>query len=250
MINAIILAGEERSKKWQDVDNKALFPLNGKKMIDYVIEALKNIEGVKRIVVVGPRQQLISSLTNDGVEVLDSSGGIMENLRAGVVHLATGESLLVCSCDIPFITSEAINDFISQARDIKADLCYPIIEKSVNEKKFPEARRTYVKIREGTFTGGNIFYVNPEAVERGFDLADRLLKERKKPMKMAWILGPGFLCRLALGILSVDNIEKKVSKLLNIKAKAVISRYAEIGNDVDRPDDVAFAASYLTNKKD
>lgn len=249
MLNAIILAGEEKSSKWNDVSNKALLKISGKLMIEYVIEALKSSECIDKIIVAGPREQLFDKLSNKVDGIVDTNSSIMDNLMAGVKHLGSRENLLVCTCDIPFITSEAINDFIQSAQDSGADLCYPIIEKRVNIRRFPDAQRTYVRIKEGTFTGGNLFYVNPLAIEKGYHLAVRFLKNRKRPLEMARIIGLSFLAQLLIGRLSLDRIERKFSTILDIKAKAIISSYAEIGNDIDKPSDVIVATNYLGNQK-
>jgi hypothetical protein len=54
---------------------------------------------------------------------------------------------------------------------------------------------------------------------------------------------------LLIGKLTIERIEKKFSEILNIKAKAVLSRYAEIGNDIDKPSDVLYAEAYLKQTK-
>ena len=173
----------------------------------------------------------------------------MDNVIAGVQFLGAEEGLLICSCDIPFITPEAINDFIDQAQRLGADLCYPVVGKKIALEKFPEAKRTFVRVREGTFTGGNIFFVNSKAIETGYELGTRLISVRKKPLQMAQILGLGFSVCLLLWKLSIDRIEKRFSKILNIKVEAVFSEYAEIGNDIDKPSDVIYAEAYLNQKK-
>ena len=85
--------------------------------------------------------------------------------------------------------------------------------------------------------------------ETGYELGTRLISVRKKPLQMAQILGLGFSVCLLLGKLSIDRIEKRFSKILNIKVKAVFSEYAEIGNDIDKPSDVIYAEAYLNQKK-
>lgn len=248
MLSAVILAGSQQFNGEYGVRNKAFLRLNGKLMIEYVIEALNKTGNIEKIVVVGPEGQLKGELESRVDNVIDANGSIMENVAAGVRYLGTEEGILICSCDIPYITPEAINDFIDQAQRSGADLCYPIVEKKVTIKKFPAAERTYVKVKEGIFTGGNIFYINSKAVEIGFKLGERLLNARKKPLQMAGILGIGFLIRLLTGKLSIREIEKKFIKISDIKAKAIFSNYAEIGHDVDKPGDVIFAKAFFEKK--
>lgn len=246
MLNAIILAGTQSIKKWNDSGNKALFRINGRMMIDYVIDAVKGASDIDRVVIVGPKSELAEHFKDRVDAVIDCSGSIMENIITGAKYLGNDNHILICSSDIPLVTSEAISDFIHKANALNADLCYPIVEKSENDKKYPEIERTYVRIKEGTFTGGNIFYVNPLILDKGFTLAEKLVNNRKKPLKMAKILSFRFLVQLLLGNLTIERIEKRFSKILDIHAKAVISKYPEIGNDVDKPSDVIIATAHLS----
>ncbi len=248
MLNAVILAGEQPVKGSEHIRNKALFPINGKYMAEYVIDAVRNASGIGKIVVVGPEKELKEYFHDKVDAIIDSNGTIMENIRAAVNYLGYGSNLLICTSDIPMITPEAINDFVRKCEEVKGDLCYPIIEKRVNDVKYPGVERTYVKVREGVFTGGNIIYANPVILQRGYEFADRLLKARKNPLKMAWILGFTFMLQLMLGTLSIKRVEKKFSRLMDMKGKAIISEFPEIGNDVDKPSDVKIATSYLSEQ--
>ncbi|MCX7922763.1 MAG: nucleotidyltransferase family protein [Clostridia bacterium] len=245
MINVIILAGFQEIKNYKGDGNKALIQINGKAIIEYVIEAVKGADNIDKIVVVGNKSELEMHLKDRVDTIIDTNGTIIENLVAGIKYLSTEKHVLVCSSDIPFITAEAINDFVNKSRELGADLCYPIVEKGVNDRKFPEMERTYVKVREGAFTGGNIFYINPKIIESRLHIAEKLLELRKKPLKMAGLLNSRFMLQLLMGTLSINKIEKKFSSIMNINAKAVISQYPEVGSDIDKVGDVVVAAAYL-----
>ena len=246
MINALVLAGNQPIKTWSNAMNKALLRINGKMMIDYVIDALKVSYGIGKIVVVGFGSELRDSIKNKVDAFIESNGTIMQNVLEGIKFLGFSDSILICTSDIPLITPEAISDFIKKAEALKVDLCYPIVEKKQNDRKFPEIERTYVKMKEGTYTGGNIIFMNPSILEKGYELAEKIVENRKNPFKIAHILSFGFMVRLMLGILTIDKVEKKFSNLLGIKAKAVVSDYPEIGNDVDKPSDVIIASAHLS----
>ncbi|HQD41289.1 MAG TPA: molybdopterin-guanine dinucleotide biosynthesis protein A, partial [Bacillota bacterium] len=111
--------------------------------------------------------------------------------------------------------------------------------------KYPGAKRTYTELKDGTFTGGNMFYVNPRVVEGSADLARRLVGYRKKPWKMCSVLGWDFVLRLLSGNLSIAEVEERMSALLGIKLAAIISPYPEVGNDVDKESDLMLAREYM-----
>lgn len=245
MVDVIILAGEQLIKGLEDAGNKALYLINRKMMIEYVIDAAKAAEDIKKVVVVGPKAKLSSHLNGKVDAVIDSVGNVMENVMAGIRYLKPQGNILICSCDIPLITTEAINDFISRSKALNADLCYPIVEKAVNDNKYPGMERTYVRIKEGRFTGGNIFYVNPSAVENGLLFADKLVKVRKNPLKMARLLSFRFMLRLILGSLTIGAVEERFSRVTGIKARAIVTLFPEVGQDVDKSSDLNMASYYL-----
>ncbi|MCX8128942.1 MAG: nucleotidyltransferase family protein [Clostridia bacterium] len=246
MLNVIILASDHGTHKWNDTVNKALLKINGRAMIDYVVDAFRNVEYIKKIVVVGNVDELETVLKDKVDAVIAPEGLIVDNIIAGVKYLGKEMPLLISSCDIPLITADAVKDFIFNARDMGADFCYPIVEKSINISKYPEFERTYIKVKEGTFTGGNIFYLNPQIIEKGYALASKLLEARKNPLKMVTIVSPGFAAQFAMGRLTIDKMEKKFSELSGIKARVFVSEYPEIGNDVDKSSDVIAVTAHLS----
>lgn len=248
MVNAIIIAGGKSIKGMEESGNKAVYSINGKMMVEYIIEALRSTYNVGKIVVVGPKDSLGNSIENKVDTMIDSDGTLMENVMEGVKYLGYNENILISTCDIPFITKEAVEDFIKNSELSCADLCYPIVEKKINDAKYPNMERSYVKLKEGRFTGGNLFYVNPIVVQRNFDFAEKLLSYRKKPIKMARLMSFNFVIRLLIGNININMIEKKFSEITGINAKAIVSLYPEIGQDVDKTQDVYAAASYLNAK--
>ncbi len=244
-MNAIVLAGEKKGEKANAIENKALLKINDKYMIDYVLDSLRKVPQIDKIAVVGDEEQLSGAIANKVDYIIQGTDSIIENIMIALDCFTGDKEILLLTCDIPMITHEALEHFIKNAREKNADLCYSIVEKSLNDERYPEVKRTYAKLKEGEFTGGNVFYFNPEIKERCMDFADQMLKFRKSPAKMAGILGFVFLIKLALGILTIDAIKKKCDKLLNINAAVVISPYPEIGNDVDKISDIEFVKKYL-----
>jgi len=241
MVNCIILAGKEESQL--KTENKALIELQGKPMISYVIDALKASRYVGDIVVVGDRGQL-SSISNE-VNIIDHNGHILDNIRVGVDYFKENAMILIATCDIPLLTGEAVDDFIKKSLETKADICYPIINKTTCDVAYPESKRTYASLREGQFTGGNLFMLNPKIFDKCMHIAEQMINYRKCPTKMSRVLGLSFLIKFLAGKLAIKDIENRASELLNIRAKAIISDYAEIGNDVDKPEHVEIIQKYI-----
>ena len=156
-----------------------------------------------------------------------------------------GEKVLISTSDIPMITEEAVRDFILKGQAVDADLCYSIVDKKAMLSKYPNARRTYVKLREGEYTGGNLFLLDSRKLDSCIAIGNKMLLYRKKPWKMSKLLGVSFLIKLLIGRLSIEDIEKRVGTIMDIKGKAILSDYPEVGNDVDKPEDLVQAIKYL-----
>lgn len=252
MYDAIILAGGENSKylsKFSPQPYEAMIEIAGKPMVSFVAQALSASQNVDRIFVVGPVKELSRCDFPDNVFIVESGATIIETIKFGIKALGHQRKVLFVTADIPLLTAEAINDFLTQCAKVDADLYYPIVKREVNNKCYPGNKRTYVRLKEGTYTGGNIFLVNPAIVPQCTVVADRIIENRKNPFKLACILGWKFVFQFIFGTLSLIEVEKRVSELLGITGAVINSEYPELGIDVDKPSDLelvkaAFSAEY------
>ncbi|HOV79141.1 MAG TPA: nucleotidyltransferase family protein [Bacillota bacterium] len=241
MIDAVVLAGSPNDGPLQEcspVLHEALIPIGGRAMVEYVVDALLNSRQIRRVLVVGPEAELSSMLSGDRVSVAGSAGGIMQNIEAGLSRLPGAKRVLLATSDIPMLTSEAVDDFLTLCGDMSGDLYYPVISRNEVEKKFPSTRRTYVSLRSGVYTGGNLFIINPAKFKMCVDNGQKLISLRKSPVGLCRLLGVVFVVKFLTRTLTLHEAEKKVSELLGIKGTVVISRFPEIGVDVDKPDDL------------
>ncbi|WP_051286552.1 molybdenum cofactor guanylyltransferase [Salinimicrobium terrae] len=100
-IEAFVLAGGKSSRMGTD---KGLVQLNGKPMISYVLKALEETELPVKIIANNPEYEKFGlPVCNDLVKEKGPMGGLLTALNN-----TDAEVVLLISCDIPFITSEAI----------------------------------------------------------------------------------------------------------------------------------------------
>lgn len=250
-MNVIVLAGEKKDNNANNLNeekvNKAFYKIKNKYMIEYVIQTLRKTKYIGSIAVVGPKDKLEPVIGHIVDYIAEGTDSIVSNVLLGLEFFPDEKEMLIVTSDIPMITVEAIEDFIDRSRLRNVDLCYSIVNKKVNDEKYPGVRRTYARLWEGRFTGGNVFYFNPEIKDRCRDFIDKMLEYRKSPAKMAGVLGFIFIIRLALGILTINAIQRKCEKLLGIRGAAIISPYPEIGNDVDRISDLEFVEKFINS---
>lgn len=250
-IRAVVLAGNSKDGeiiKGKKISNKAFYPINKKPMLHYVLDILLKVKEIEETVVVGPVEELKEVVDNYKVTIIPHQDGIIENVMASKNGWENGRLLIVTS-DIPMITTHSIEDFIHQTSKSKAQLFYPIIERKKNEEVFPGVNRTYVTLLDGTYTGGNISIIDVESIEGAAEQGKKLVQLRKSPLRLANFLGWFFLFKLITKRLSIEDLENRVSTLLNLKAKAVISPYPQLGTDVDKDSDIDIAEEYLKKQE-
>ena len=81
---------------------------------------------------------------------------------------------------------------------------------------------------------------------QGQQVAREIFARRKSPLKLCNWLGWSFIIKLLLHRLTIADAEKRTSELLHINCKAIITRHAGIGMDIDKPADLELAAQYVT----
>ncbi len=250
--DAVILAGGENSselKKIAPYDNEALIIIGNYPMIYYVYRALRATPAINNIIVSGPVEALRNILPRED-KLFFVEGG--ENAIDSFAHAVTilegkrvSDKVLVVPTDVPFITSEAIEDFLTCCEASKADFYYPLTCKEVNERKYPGVVRTYVRLKEGVFTGGNLFLLRSKLIPACLEMGVKLFYRRKNPLAMARLFGVSLVWKYLLGRLSIQMAEKRFYEVVGIRGKGIISSYAEVGVDVDKPCDLQLAQEYL-----
>ena len=247
MFDAIVVAGSDNSGPLKDCSNEsyeALIRIGTKPMVRYVVDALLKSGIVHRVVIAGPKQ-LKQFMPEESVEVIETGYGIIENAVKALEYVDSSRPVIIATCDIPLLTAPAVRDFVESSLKDSADFFYPIVSMDEVFRRFPEIKRTSAKLREGRFTGGNLFFLNPTVVPKSVEKARQFVNYRKSPIKLCRILGLEFVLKFFLSRLTIPELEKKVSEVLGIKVKAIVTQYPEIGIDVDKPSDYSIVSAYL-----
>jgi len=235
-IGAVVLAGGRVPATLAHLcDHRALLQLNGRFLLEYLLNTLDATPSVAATVVVAPADALppLSHLAGYRAAAGDS---IVENMRHGANALVDEHvtHLLFITGDIPLVTSDGLEDYIAESLHSGAALTYPIIPRAACEARFPGARRTYVHLREGTFTGGNAIFTTADLLDDKHRLIQDLYAARKCPVKLAKLLGLSTVLRLLSGTLSLPYLEGVATRILGAPARAIVSSHPEIGFDVDK----------------
>lgn len=249
-MDAIILAGALNTGLLRAVSAaryEAEIEIAGKPMVEYVITALNSVSLINRIVLVGAKAAF-SREEAQNLILVDPGDSLVESLINGLNSLKPTEPVLVVTSDIPLITMEALEDFIKRCLQVKGDLYYSFVSKSSNEAKYPGVRRTYVRLKEGVFTGGNLVLLSERVVLNHQGTLKKVAALRKKPLRLCSMLGWDYFFKFIIGQLTIDQIETRISEAIKLKAVGIISPFPEVGVDIDKPSDWELAQRVLSKK--
>lgn len=256
-LGAVILSGRSPEEKdplatYSLGRPKGLISIAGRPMIAYVVEALARSRYVSHIVVVGLPPQERPPLPAP-VAHLPAHGDMLDNAEAGIRYLLSLSpdlgGVLISSADLPLLTPTIVDQFVEACLETDHDLYYGVIERSLMEARFPTSHRTYVRLAEGEFAGGDLLLVRAGAatVDRG--LWRRLASARKSPLRQARMLGGVWpLFKLLIGRMSLREGEQRTSRALHIRGRAVVCTWPEIGMDVDKPFQLEIARAELEGR--
>jgi len=234
---AVVLAGGDRDDRLAatvGAASKALVPLRDVPMGAYVAHALRASGVVGTIVWVGPTDVRIRRLVDvdvpSGRRMVDS---LSLGLGAALALADRDARLLIVTADLPWWEPDGVRHFVHDAPS--ADLVYPIVREADALARFPDQSRTYARLRDGRFTGGNAVLLRRSAVAALLPVLDAAFHARKRPWDLARLVGFGTLVGLLTGTARLDRIEERVSAILGVSARAFVSRDATIAADVDDP---------------
>lgn len=242
-VNAVVLGGGQNDALAQraGVVSKALLQYADRPLVSYVLDALRGCPEIGQIIYVGEADSMITASTDS---IVPAGETFIASLTAGVeaaLALEPAAPVLVTTADLPWLRSEAVADFLEAARG--ADLAYPVIRKETAEAQFPWQQRTFVRLRDGQFTGGNMMLLSPRMVPVLLPFAERAYQGRKNPLTLARLFGFDFIFRLLFGTLGLRAIETRAERVLGLPVRALETRHASIGADVDKPEHLLAGSS-------
>ena len=247
MYDAVILAGSPNTGPLAECsaeNYEALIKIGDKPMVRYVVDALLDSKLVNKIAISGP-EELARYFPEDSVVVVETEGTVIGNALKALAAVDNTKPVIISTCDIPLLTAEAVIDFIKLCQGTDAHFFYPIVSMAEASQRYPGVKRTSAKIKEGKFTGGNIFVLNQGLNSRVTAKAQEFVNLRKSPIQLAKLLGFKFVFKLLVGRLAIPELEAKVSEVLGLTVKAVITMFPEIGIDVDKPSDYSIVSAFL-----
>ncbi len=111
MVTALIMAGGKGTRMGLDVE-KPLVEINGKPMVQYVIDALKNTDKIDHIIVAISKntRKTETFLNEQGVDTIETPGdGYVNDLGFIISNFRLDDILLTITADLPLINSDMVS---------------------------------------------------------------------------------------------------------------------------------------------
>ncbi len=246
-VRAVVLAGAKNDgalAQVSDVRYEAQIPLGDRSLLQHVLAACREAEHIDEITVVGfaAFEQYLAGCQE---KIVPAGNSFIESLQSGLDGSQEADFLLFCTADAPLVSGPALDDFIERCLQQPAEFFACVVKRQTVQEQFGQVQRTWVRLREGYITLGSCFFGSVGAIRKVIPAFRRLYRVRKNIMRMAVILGPVFILKLLVGRASLQDIEGVLGRMLQVEGRAVLSPYAEMAQDIDKPEDLESVSRWM-----
>jgi hypothetical protein len=140
-------------------------------------------------------------------------------------------------------STEAITDLLTCAPD--SDVVYPVVSQDDVQAYYPGRQASYVKTKEGLFTGSSCLIFRPSTALAKEKLLVDLLNARKSAQAMLALIGPWVAMKILLSTLSLGQFETYLSEAIGLDCRVFITHFPELLISIDSPDDIELVRSEL-----
>lgn len=236
--------------------HKALVPVAGVPMLVRVVQSLRAAREIHKI-----------AISIDDPAILHSLGELRDLVDCGILsfhtsqrspsrsvldywqNLPAGESLLITTADHPLLTAEMINHFCSAATHSDADVILGIVSATLFRARYPQSKRTFIRLRGESFCGTNLFALRGPQAGTAVQFWTRAEQFRKQPWRLASVFGPLNLALFALRRFDLAAAVRRASQVIGARIAVVPMPFAECAIDVDSLGDLATASRILGERE-
>ncbi|AMK24282.1 MULTISPECIES: nucleotidyltransferase family protein [unclassified Sphingobium] len=253
-ITAILLAGArpvpDPLAVAAGVAVKPLAPVAGEPMINHPARALLAHPVIGRVIVLTQAPELFAGdpttawlAAHPKVRFETSGGGIASSLMALLDRADLPFPLLMTTADHVLLDAAMLDQMVREADG--ADIAVAMVERATLLARYPGSRRTWLKFRDGWWSGANIFWFGSGKARPVIALWQEVEQDRKKGWKILSAFGPLALLGAVLRISSLRGGIARVGRRFGLVARLVAMEQAEACIDADKPDDVVLIEEIL-----
>lgn len=186
--DAILVAGEGESSYKVYHRHKAFLKIDGKCIISYVVETLQQVESIKNIYIVGLKDKLQQTLSEDNIDfkypkplyIVEQKNNLYENIWHTFLKTLPNEgdmpdlehpsckdaAVLIVPCDAPLIAPDEVEYFITNCDLENYDHVLGVVSEQNLEYFYPRGdlpgiKMAYLHVREKSYRINNLHLVKP-----------------------------------------------------------------------------------------
>lgn len=246
-ITAILLAGSRPTPDplavAAGVAIKPLVPVAGEPMINHPARALLAHPAVGQVIILTQSADSFAAdpatawlATHPHVRFEQSGAGISSSLLALLERDDVPFPILLTTADHVLLDSVMLDQFTREAAG--ADIAVAMVERATLLARYPGSRRTWLKFRDGWWSGANIFWFGSDRARPVIALWQEVEQDRKKGWKIVSAFGPVALIGTLLRLLTLRGGIARIGRRFGLVARLVAMEKAEACIDADKVDDV------------
>lgn len=271
-----VMCGRDRKRRklMETVDpegqykTKALLPFLGKRLVDWQLEPLTQSPYVGSIYLLGLSEEDAKFDFPVHYIPCETISDFGDKLIRGLDYLdQKGENpdlIIISSCDAPGIRVKEIDQFFEEIKDYPdKDVFISLVPEDVGEAVFPKSGRVVARFSDYVVFPGELMALSPRAIRMQKQVIDELGLQRRKinREKKKISLGPmlsylakrpaiwPLLLKFVLGMATLAEGERGVSRAFGSEIKGVIISDAGFGMDMDLPGDYERLEEYVRGIK-
>lgn len=241
---AIVLAGQRNASdplvQQSGACCKALIEIDGKPMLQRVLDTLAASQQVGHRIISGPDLQQLDP--QNEIRKLVDSGTIdwqipQTSPSTSAWHamqaVPAQSPILLTTADHPLLTTEIVEEFCRQSLARNLDVAAGLAPYQLVQQAFPDMKKTVMRFQDGDYCGCNLFaFMTP----RGREVSRfwrKIEQQRKNPFKVIQALGWTAVLKYLFHRLTLREALDNLSNKLDLRAGTVLLPWAEAAIDVD-----------------
>jgi len=241
---AIVLAADRKAADplvdASGVCCKAMIKIDGTPMLERVVKALMGSDRVGDIVISGPQEQqlpgsdfLADALARGAIRWTSPQDSPSNSAYQTMKSLPARTPVLVTTADHPLLRADMVDEFLQRSVATGADVAVGVTDYASINARFPAAKKTVTRFRDGGYCGCNLFAFMTPASHRVAAAWRRVEQQRKNPLRIIGQLGWWSVLRYLLGWLTLNRALGELSQRLHVAIAPVHLPYPEAAIDVD-----------------
>jgi NDP-sugar pyrophosphorylase family protein len=238
------------------VTNKAMIPLGGKPMVQYILEAIDESKHIDSMVIAGlGLEDLAPYEPKKPVEFIEAGNSSYKTILKGIEYIRSMDDppayIGHIPSDMPMISGPVI-DRILNAIDWTKN--YEIYQNWVPlenvAKYYPGVHKKPLKLRGPKYAGGDFYIYQPDILnEYRQEMLEQFLLKRKDFVAIARMMSLKLIIKYVLRLATLRDAGKRFKELFNLTGAFYITDFPEPCIDLDYEEDLEVFDMYCSQPR-